>query len=219
MILPSLLEYSTEALKTKLEIIEKHRKFIRKLQHQHRFSLHLDFVLPQFAKDRSIMTSLGLYDTLEIIDQVYKNQKINLSIHLMGEVEDLFAAYAYFKNFTVNPNWNYLILVPEKYLNYWRKLSKNLGKNIVIGCWYDLNEWSEKAFIQKRTNLLMTVVAGKSGQTLQESIKNKALKLSEQYTNSHFILDGGWNIDARHNNNTDIVSYTNLWNSIGNSLI
>ncbi|MBC7472452.1 MAG: hypothetical protein H7196_04315 [candidate division SR1 bacterium] len=214
MILPSLLEYSIEALKAKLKIIIKNRKLIRTLQGQDDLNLHLDFVLPQFAKDRSIMTSLGLSTTFKTIEQIYKNQNLYLSVHLMGEIEDLFSAYTYFENLKINPYWNYLILVPEKYLNSWKKLGKKLGKNIIVGCWYDLNEWPEKFFTQKRMNLLMTVVAGKSGQKLQKSTRDEALKMSEKYPNSHFILDGGWKTDAKCGYNTDIVSYTDFWKNI-----
>jgi pentose-5-phosphate-3-epimerase len=214
MILPSLLEYSAESLQSRLDLLKKNSKTIYPLQKTHRLSLHLDFVLPQFAKDRSVMTSLGLPAVFDALKSNFHDHKLELSIHLMGETEDLLEGYNFFQDYPYNPNWNYLILIPEKYLNIWQKSIKNGKKNVTIGCWYDLDEWADKTFVQKRTNLLMTVVAGKSGQKLEDNTKEKALQINKKHPTTHFILDGGWPITTKSNHNTDIVSYSSFWNNL-----
>jgi pentose-5-phosphate-3-epimerase len=214
MTLLSLLEYSLESLQNKLHLLDNHVNVVNDLQKSRSLSLHLDFVLPQFAKDRSVMTSLGLCDVFDTLKKQYNNQKLELSIHLMGETEDLLDAYKFFDNHTLNPLWHYLILVPEKYLNSWQKNLKKTRNNIRFGCWYDLNEWQGVNFIQKRTNLLMTVLAGKSGQKLTPEIQQNVLDVTRLHPNTHFILDGGWSIDTISKENTDIVSYSSFWKHI-----
>jgi pentose-5-phosphate-3-epimerase len=211
MILPSLLEYSVESLESKISRLEASQKLLYRLQETNRLGLHLDFVLPQFAKDRSVLTSLSLCDVFNTLNNQYSSSKLYLSIHLMGETTDLLDSYKYFESYEFNNHWNYLILISEKYTTLWRKLIKNKGKNIRIGCWYDLDEWQAKKYTQNRTNLIMTVKAGRSGQQLKEDIKQKALDLGKRYPQAHFILDGGWGIDAKSCKNQDIVSYSDFW--------
>jgi pentose-5-phosphate-3-epimerase len=214
MILPSLLEYSIESLETKINLLKKHKTPISRFQNQKNIALHLDFVLPQFAKDRSVMTSLSLKSVFETLETHYQAEKIDLSIHLMGSVEDLVEAYTFFETFEFKPEWNFLILVPEKYTESWKLNIKKETKNLRIGAWYDLGEWQDKVFELKSTNLLMTVLAGKSGQKLELETKENVEKLVKSYPNTRFIVDGGWHVDDQIFTNTDIVSHSSFWKNL-----
>jgi pentose-5-phosphate-3-epimerase len=205
MILPSLLEYSVESLETKLA----------RLQDKKMTSLHLDFVLPQFAKDRNVMTSLSLDSVFSPLGKTNKNQRLHLTIHLMGTIEDLFDSYRFFEKYAFNSLWNYKILIPVKYIQSWRNQIKNKRKNVQIGAWYDLDEWDNVNFSSRQTNLLMTVKAGKSGQKLTSEIAQKVLLVARKYPHTHFVLDGGWEWDFETQlNNTDHVSYSSFWTHV-----
>jgi pentose-5-phosphate-3-epimerase len=206
MLLPSLLEYSVESLETKLAQLRD-----KKMSH-----LHLDFVLPQFAKDRNVMTSLSLETVFSTLQRHSNIQRLDLTIHLMGTIEDLFDAYKFFDTCDFNLHWNYKILVPAKYIRSWRNQIKNKQKNIKIGSWYDLGEWDNVDFSAKQTNLLMTVKAGKSGQKLTPEVREKAQVVARKYPQAHFIVDGGWEWDFDSKKNMDHVSYSSFWKEIGN---
>jgi pentose-5-phosphate-3-epimerase len=202
MILPSLLEYSVESLEKKISL----------LQDKKMTSLHLDFVLPQFAKNRKVMTSLGLQSVIATLSEKMSNQTLTLSLHLMGTSEDLFESYRFFETVKLPHNWNTLVLVPEKYTTNFRTILN--PKNIIVGTWYDLGEWEHKQLSRKQTYLLMTVKAGKSGQIRTTQSKKQAFDIAKSYPNSHFIVDGGWSVNEVAPNNTDIVSYSSFWKSI-----
>jgi pentose-5-phosphate-3-epimerase len=207
MLLPSLLEYSVESLEKKISL----------LQDKKMTSLHLDFVLPQFAKDRNVMTSLGLDSVFSTLGKTNKNQRLHLTIHLMGTIEDLFEEYKFFEKHAFNSLWNYKILIPAKYIQSWRAQIKKKQKNVQIGAWYDLGEWDNVDFSTRQTNLLMTVIAGKSGQKLTSEMKKKSLEVARKYPQTHFIFDGGWEWDFKTElKNIDHVSYSSFWKNIGN---
>jgi pentose-5-phosphate-3-epimerase len=205
MLLPSLLEYSIESLQTKL-------KFFVGRKPLNSISIHLDFVLPQFAKDRKVMTSLGLKSVFFELQKILPNSKLNLTAHLMGTIEDLHESYKFFTDFDCPENWKLTILVPEKYTNSWRKLLN--PKGIRVGVWYDLGEWETKNLSRRQTYLLMTVNAGKSGQKLTNEIRKLAEKTAKKYPNSHVIFDGGWEWDYESKRNIDHVSYSSFWKKI-----
>ena len=215
MIFPSLLEYSVESLQQKLDLLDQHRKYVSSLQSADILSLHLDFVLPQFAKDRSVMTSLKPHTVLENLNHKYRKSRINLTIHLMGELEDMLESFAYFDQHDFNTKWKYTVLLPEKFVSNWRSQIKKSQKNVVFGVWYDLGECKDKSFKIAQTYLLMTVLAGKSGQQLTQSIKETTKKLTLDFPNVHFILDGGWQIGEKSGKNVDIVSHSSFWKSLG----
>jgi hypothetical protein len=212
-ILPSLLEYSSFGLEQKIASIHQHKNDFLRLAHQKKISLHLDFVLEQFAKDRSVMKSSGLDLVFGALQNQFWDQEIYLSIHLMGDSEDLLEAYRYFDGHNFNPKWHYLILVPDKFTRTWTNLIKKNSPKDKIGTWLDLNEWDNFKFKTGQHYLLMTVLAGKSGQKLIEQTKSKVLSLVRQYPKSKFLLDGGWNIHDLDEavKNVDLVSYSSFW--------
>jgi pentose-5-phosphate-3-epimerase len=214
MILPSLLEYSIEKLEFKINLLKKHKIPISRFQSQKNIAIHLDFVLPQFAKDRAIMCSLGLKSVFDLLLSHYNEEKIDLSIHLMGTLEDLSEAYKFFETYEFKTEWNFLILVPEKYTESWNTNIKKTTKNLRIGVWYDLDQWQKKVFEKRTTNLLMTVLAGKSGQKLETTTKELVESLVKSYPDSRFIVDGGWQVDDKVYINTDVVSYSSFWKSL-----
>ena len=215
MFLPSLLEYSTESLEQKLDLINANISKFRLLTKTHdsdKISLHLDFVLPQFAKDRSVMKSLNPESVFNGLQNRFKDSKLSLSLHLMGDSEDLAEVYRFFGEYDFNPNWEYLFFIPEKYSNLWQSAVFSQQKNIKTGVWLDLGEWENNDLKAGSDYLLMTVLAGKSGQKLTEQVKSDVLELAQNYADKKFILDGGWSVDnSEYPNNIKVVSYSSFW--------
>ncbi|MEM1312708.1 MAG: hypothetical protein AAGF07_04570 [Patescibacteria group bacterium] len=217
MFLPSLLEYSTQDLQHKITLLKNNTpKYyqLSKNPDKHTLHLHLDFVLPGFAKDRRIMTSLSPVQVIEILELSYSKDMLNLTIHLMGDVEDLLEAFKFFSQYKLNPLWEYTIFVPERYLDSWAASDRsNHNTNFNTGIWYDYGEWDTKTFEQSRHFLLMSVVAGKSGQKLADEVANKAKAVTSEHPDKQFIFDGGWSIEKDNNlSNVQIVSYSSFWN-------
>ncbi len=209
MILPSLLEYSNESLLQKLALLGTSQSTA--IFRAKNLSLHLDFVLPQFAKDRKVMTSIGLETVLKSLEGRFGTTKLSLSLHLMGTSEDLADAYDFFETYKPMASWSLLVLVPEKFTTSFRALLNS--KYITVGVWYDLGEWENKALSKKQTFLLMTVRAGKSGQIRSETSKQLAIEKAKTHNGSHFIVDGGWSINETVPRNIDVVSYSSFWSS------
>jgi pentose-5-phosphate-3-epimerase len=214
MFLPSLLEYSTESLTHKLDLIlgdfEQFNK-LTKSNNTKKIHLHLDFVLPQFAKDRFVMKSLSTDSLFEVLQSKCADKKLVLSLHLMGDSEDLATIYNFFESYSFNSNWEYLFFVPEKYIDLWQNSEFGKHQNVESGIWLDLDQWQDHKLTAKNY-LLMTVFAGKSGQKLTPEIQAKVLELVQKNPDKQFILDGGWSVDdTNYPENCQIVSYSSFW--------
>lgn len=228
MFLPSILECSEQSVEQKLEKINSHQVEIYNLlgvRKDEALPLHLDFVLSQFAKDRSVMKSLSPKTVFDILEKYFSSQRLSLTVHLMGATQDIFEVYNFFNNYTFNPNWKYLTFVDRDYFKPWVNSSfANLNlENLDLGIWYDQGEWEnlENLDLPKELELdcenylLMTVLAGKSGQKLTQEKKDLALKKVLDNPRKKFILDGGWSMNTSDiPKNTDIVSYTSFWSKI-----
>lgn len=221
--LPSLLEYSRKQIENKLDLINNNLEIFSTIQKgQPPTGLHLDFVLPFFAKDRKVMTSLGLETVLETLNQYFKSTELDLSIHLMGTIEDLYNADAFLKNYAFNPNWQYTIYVPKNFTSTFGYHTQ-IFNNVEIGIWLDKNNWDTDVIKvnkeQANKFLLMTVVAGKSGQILEPTEILKLQQLCKTYPELHFLADGGWQIDTIINEpNLEIISYTSFWKTFEEKL-
>jgi pentose-5-phosphate-3-epimerase len=202
---PSILEYSTVELQRKLDILNN--MDFNSVLLQEIPTLHLDLVLEYFAKQRSIMQSLDFETLHSQLKNTFKNRPLVLTIHLMGEAEDLRDIYEVLEKFEFVKKWKYIIFVPAKYLSLFENLQ---AKNIRFGVWYDLNEWEVTESI-KTPVLLMTVPAGISGQKLTIENKNKAIEYTK-FNNNYILLDGGWKLgDEFPSQQTDIITYTSFW--------
>jgi hypothetical protein len=222
--LPSLLEYSRESLNRKLTQVKSRIEDFKEIQNSlnsatkpgDSLSFHLDFVLPYFAKDRKVMTSLGLESVLKKLEQEFADYKLDLSIHLMGTSEDLFEAHKFLLDYNFKPNWIYTVFVPEKYTStFWPQTQ--VFTNYKVGIWHDLNDYSVTKIKGEKDNqnhLLMTVIAGKSGQKLDAKNQQLCLELCTKFPEKKFIVDGGWGVDYRTNlDNLEVVSYSSFWKS------
>lgn len=212
MILPSLLEYSQNDLIKRLESInylqnqEQLFDFIKVSEKSKpkTLNLHLDFVLKQFAKDRvPILSSLSLNTVFNLLGDKLDQRKVNLSVHLMGAIEDLTPAWEFFKKYQKPKNWKITLYLPLNHALRWQKEFKKYK----IGVWLDLYDWLEADNLKLNmvdlngisNVLIMTVVAGKSGQSLtpeiQNNLKDFILKQADQNLSqkTHYIIDGGWN--------------------------
>lgn len=225
MFLPSILEYSTTSLEKKLKAIATNTelfKTLTKTTNHQLLQLHLDFVLTQFAKDRSIMESLSLSAVFETLESFFKHTRLKLSVHIMGEFEDIINNFSFFQDCKFPKKWEIEIYVPEKYFIPWNKsyFSKSGGGKHSIGIWYDKSEWyqsgekPELLGLDSLCNnfLLMTVTAGRSGQALLPEVKDSVIQTIQTMPTKNFILDGGWNIDEQgFLDNAKIVSYSSFW--------
>jgi hypothetical protein len=211
MILPSLLQYSSEEIHRKLESITQNKEVFCDLTSQSDpIHLHLDFVLKRFAQSRSVLMSMSPSSVLDIIGEYMSDSKITVSIHLMGETEDLYEAYEFFDAYDFNENWTYILLVPGKFRDHWNTAFE--GNNVSVGIWYDLEEWDSAEFEDDITYLLMTVYAGKSGQVSVFEDKEKSLSLAHTNPDNTFIVDGGWKLEENNSQeNVLIVSHSSFW--------
>ncbi|GAB4147407.1 MAG: hypothetical protein OHK0017_09090 [Patescibacteria group bacterium] len=241
MLLPSILEYDQVNLNRKTNFLLQNlnsAEFIKSIKIlesdtrkiQSSLNLHLDFVLPQFAKDRGgILTSSGLESILNHFSKKFDQTKLNLTVHLMGELEDMRLAWDFWSKFKPNKKWKITILVPVNHYLPWKTHFKKFN----IGIWIDLHDWLELPESEVLSRLpegvkdilIMTVVAGKSGQKLETIVEHKLQGLIIELTHSldRFVLDGGWSQTKAQNflNNIqdriplkkqiDFVSYGSFW--------
>lgn len=221
MILPSLLEYSKPELDSKLDLVLADLTKFKKLTKQPEsiLSFHLDFVLENFAKNRKVSPSLDLNILLELLELKFSQLNLDLSIHLMGNKTDLKASLKFLSQFELNPNFQARIFVPLEFVPEFEKIT-NTKKNLTTGVWLDLGEWNQQKIDQADLQdfLLMTVLAGKSGQKLTIETKQKSLEIAKNNKDKNFILDGGWSlqdVDKLSINNNfkqlQLVSYSSFW--------
>ncbi len=226
-LIPSLLEYSPAKLKAKLNLIQgKYKQFLElTTQPKDSLDLHLDFVLDQFAKDRSVMASLGLEAVLTELEDRFSSNKLTLSIHLMGSLEDMRLANEFLQGYTFNPSWSYQIYIDPDLIPTFR-VHELLFENVELGIWYDPNDWSDSSTVipsQSINNyLLMTVVAGKSGQSKSLESVESIIQISKTHPKINFIADGGWKVQdmleiktKQNLQNLKIVSYSSFWQEMG----
>ena len=214
-ILPSLLEYSPKEIRRKCLFINKNLSQILIQTHQKNLSLHLDFVLPQFAKDRSVMASLHPQKVFEVLYEIFQHQPLNLTIHLMGEAEDMLEVFDFFSSIQLPTWWNSLIFVDQKYHHFWSNLMQPFPQ-VQVGVWFDIHQWKNVVFQPFGQYLLMTVAAGKSGKKRQDIDRQEVIQIARQNPQSFFIFDGGWSIEESvHVLNTSLVSYSSFWQKIG----
>lgn len=223
LFIPSLLEYSLVQLETRLQLVKNNLAAFQKIQNSKSdISFHLDFVMPQFAKDRHVMCSMGLESVLNSVDEYFAEKEVNLSIHLMGTAEDLYQALDFFKVYEFNPKWQYTVYVPANFTSTFSYLTA-IFKNLEIGVWLDKNEWNLDNITIISENikkfLLMTVVAGKSGQKLEQYKIDEVKQLCEKLPKIHFLVDGGWSVESNLEfSNLEIVSYTSFWKQFNLSI-
>lgn len=211
MIQPSLLEYSIPQLKVLFESVQTNTDKFITLAQQDKLTFHLDFVLKRFAQARGNLMSIEPKSFFPLLEEFFGGQQLRLTIHFMGEVEDLLHVYSYLDNYQWNSNWEYTIFVPEKYRDNWAE--DFTQDNVQVGVWYDLGEWQEAEFEDDIDYLLMTVVAGKSGQKATDEDKSHTLRIAQDNPESRFIVDGGWKLEENNDmDNLGIVSYSSFWN-------
>ncbi len=203
LILPSLLEYSTFDLDRR----------IKKLSQLNKNEIHIDTVCQNFARSRNIMMSLSVKTVLEHLLEQLKHKSLLVTIHIMGDIEDLVLVYQFFAGYHFEPNWQYRIYLPlNSELAF---VSLETMTNVRIGNWLDLNQWNIATDFGQyiySTLLLMTVKAGLSGQTLLSETKQDAFELAIKNPNINFIFDGGWScLFDTDVENVDLVSYTSYW--------
>jgi len=237
MILPSILEYSSQSLVKKLDILYTQKKFIKSIidpENKTALPIHLDLVYTQFAKDRSVMTSLELDKILKIIqNHPIKNCKLDLSVHFMAELEDYNSVFSSINKslpFWPRKNSQVTFFIPKKAnLASWIEIMEWTPENLNWGNWYDLNQWNGRTEFLLDNNLLMTVFAGRSGQKLESSklieIENlryrpdlvslNKSKDNKEKSNFNLIIDGGIDFDLysklAKDMNLNAVMYSAFW--------
>ena len=169
----------------KLEVSQKKNthnsidfKSQQNLQNSPIWHFHLDFVLSQFAKDRSVMKSLGLTTVFGILKEKLFEQNLALTVHLMGEMEDWAECFDFLKNFLAPQNWQIELFVPTKITNWFSFEQANL----TTLTWFDLGFWQkenfEKELIEKeKTKTWQKKILAKENP--QTTIKKNSPKNSE----------------------------------------
>jgi pentose-5-phosphate-3-epimerase len=215
--LPSLLEYTNLDLDQKLTKIKNNQKNFLELQKSpdKKLYLHLDFVLPEFAKNRNVKPSNLESVVFELLEKYFGESDLYLSIHLMGTKNDLDFSFDFLLEklsslVFENENWTGEIFVPEtEFVGF---LDIQEYTNFRIGTWFDLGKYSPNSqFENQQSYLLMTVLAGKSGQKLSTQTKTQTLQIVNQNPKSNFTLDGGWGLSQELPANLSIVSYSTFW--------
>jgi hypothetical protein len=92
---------------------------------------------------------------------------------------------------------------------------------VKIGAWLDLDQYTLDSKFELSDYLLMTVIAGKSGQKLTEQVRANTLELVQKNPDLNFTIDGGWAvIDGLNELNLDqkkqlnVVSYSSFWKEL-----
>jgi hypothetical protein len=209
---PSLLEYSTESLNKKINIIINNPEFL-KLSRQSIIHLHLDLVMKYFARERSVLASLSLESLVAALLANFPDDKLSLSVHCMGLSDDLQEFYKYLATLKLPDNWSILVYLPVNYATSWQDLFSK--SKIKIGAWLDVDELVNFQ-IQKNINdyLLLTVKAGKAGQAKTSKADKLAREIVAKYPNKHFLLDGGWKLGSKGPSNSEMVSYGSFWSKL-----
>jgi hypothetical protein len=214
--LPSLLEYSPQDLESKLKLICSDKESFLKYQKSEdgKIYLHLDFVLPQFALSRNVEHGNLESIVFESLEKYFADDELYLSIHLMGLEKDLEFSFDFLldklSNYVFEYDWVGEIFVSREYVDEFKTIEE--CSNFKIGEWLDLGQWDRETVFETSENyLLMTVVAGKSGQKLLDEDKNSMFEIAKNNPESNFTVDGGWNLESEPKDNLKIVSYSNFW--------
>jgi hypothetical protein len=150
----------------------------------------------------------------------------------MGAIEDLTPAWEFFKKYQKPKNWKITLFLPLNHALRW----KAEFKKYKIGVWLDLYDWMDKDSLEPKiidlnnisSVLIMTVVAGKSGQSLTQEVQNNLKDfISNQSKQSpqqktRFIIDGGWNQEKAKlflknfdkSPKIDFVAYGGFWGKV-----
>ena len=207
--IPSLLEYSTDDLQKKIDLIQTRSDKFYELTNQTELSLHLDFVLPEFAKQRGVKPSLNIRMVLGKIKSSFGNKQMNLSIHLMGSKQDEKEAIELLSNISIPAEYIATIFVSQ---HTTEEILPSLPFGWIVAKWYDLGSWTNETFKPGQVSLLMTVVAGKSGQKIVLSNKLEALLLIKNNPKHYFLVDGGWSINSNEKApNLQIITHSSFW--------
>jgi pentose-5-phosphate-3-epimerase len=215
MILPSVLTYSDIEAEKKLKYLFTTEDWKKTAAQEKMISIHLDIVSKSFAQNRNVLMSQPINSLWGIIKKYsFSNQKYYFSIHLMSNSDDLIEFEKYFSEIFVPDNFILKIFVYPKYVDYFNKIYAKA--NVEFGAWYDLDEWSVETNFQYSSNLIMTVLAGKSGQK-KDPIQNQKVQEILRLNNKYFIVDGGWKTDEINmydQNKLDIVSSGDFWSKV-----
>lgn len=210
---PSLLEYSKQSCQDKCKMLAENQDLVLNLTRQTVLSLHLDVVFPYFAKQRQIVSSLSIDTLWSVLLTFFAKQKLALSVHLMAEILDLPEIEAFLNTVVIPENWQVLCLLDAQW-NLSTAFSDRYSK-IRFGYWLDCLDWQNYPFIQGNYYLLMTVFAGKSGQTKDKQVGQAAISIARKHADSQFLLDGGWSIQEKIDSpNIEVVSYSSFWQSL-----
>jgi hypothetical protein len=214
--LPSLLEYTPQDLETKLKLICADKESFLRYQKSEdgKIYLHLDFVLSEFALSRNVGHGNIESTVFDLIEKYFADDQLYLSIHLMGLEKDLEFSFDFLldklSNYVFEYDWVGEIFVARDFVDEFKTIEE--CSNFKVGEWLDLGEWNKETKFETNENyLLMTVVAGKSGQKLLEEDKNLMFEIANTYPESIFTVDGGWNLELEPKENLKIVSYSSFW--------
>lgn len=218
--LPSLLEYTPQALNDKLGLINNNLLEFRIIQQatDQNIYLHLDFVLPEFASSRNVDFGNNPEVVFKLIHKYFQDQKVVCNCHFMGLEGDYQYVSNFFKSYNWNPNWRYIMYVGSEFVNDFENLT---NKNVKIGAWLDLDQYHLHSKFELSNYLLMTVFAGKSGQKLTNEVRSNTLEIVLNNPEVNFTIDGGWavndefkELNLQQKSKLGVVSYSSFWKEL-----
>jgi hypothetical protein len=201
-ILPSTLEYSTIAFQQKIDYVSTHTKEFMNVGKQKLLEFHIDLVYPEFAKSRSVMSSINLTNNYNVIRGL--NQKCKVTVHFMGLLDDVASLNSELKKLIMDKNIAFELYLP---INIDPKM---IQSDCIKYHWFDVDQYNLIPKYGTPKILLMTVFAGKSGQSLSPENKQKALDIVKSRGVENVIVDGGWVLDDCIDG-LRMVSYSSFW--------
>jgi hypothetical protein len=193
MIIPSLLSYTLDELEQKCLKIRAHQDIFRRITSQtpESVQLHLDIVMPDFAVERSVAASTQYRETVQRVQQVFTHERLVMQIHIMGTAAETRQLVS--------------TLLPIADSRYFVQGMPSAGN---IKQWYDADQWPPLNSIEP-DSLLMTVIAGKGGQTIDPMLSSQIERVSDSVQGVTF--DGGLQI-TQDMPGAMIVVGSDFWN-------
>jgi hypothetical protein len=210
--LPALLVRTEEELAAKLSHVTVDIEEFMETTGQEHHALHVDIILPEFGKTHSSEPTLAYDILLTSIIARFEGERLRLNIHLMGQADEALAVAQW-----ILANLNDTRVYGEIYLPFYSYDNLELvdHRNWLVGTWYDKSQWDLETEFVSGEILLMTVLAGHSGQVGDTTLKQSAHLVADKHPEYNWIFDGGWKKDESPlEDNREIAVNTDYWSTL-----
>lgn len=210
--LPAILVTTKEELQQKLQMFPMDIVAFSDTTGQDHFALHIDIILPEFAKERGCPPTLAFDEMVTMICEHFAGERTRFNIHVMGRADESLAVARWIVKTLVDERLYGEVYVPHYVYN---EVKQDDHKNWLVGVWYDKGEWENGVEWIAAENLLMTVQAGYAYQPPDEQLKAEAFDTALASPEYYFVLDGGWKVDQNPNEeHIELVINSDYWKTI-----